>query len=382
MNNMKIAHVVCVTRPYKGGVGEVAYYYSLELAQLGHEVSIFALAQNKQDEGVQYEKGVTIHRVLPKIKYGKAGYIFSLVSKLKNFDIIHIHMPFFGTAELVWWYSFFKKKHQKIVVTYHMDVHHEGFLGKYINWYQKNITPKILRCADKILVSSIDYIQHSSISKIYQTNPQKFIELPFGVDSMFHVKKPVNTYSKYSLDENSNIILFVGGLDAAHYFKGVPVLLEAFSKIEQHAKLVIVGKGENKEKFEQIARDLHISNDVIFTGFVDDQELVDLYNMANVCVLPSTEKNEAFGIVLIQAMACKKPVIASNLPGVRVVVENNKNGFLVQPNNAKDLADKIDTLLLNPHKAEEFGNYGYRKQKMEYEWVHIAKNLDEIYFQL
>lgn len=379
---MRIAQVVCVTRPYKGGIGEVAYYYSTELSKLGHEVSIFSLAQNKQEKGVHYENGITIHKMLPLIRYGKAGFLFSMLFKLQNFDVIHLHMPFFGTAELLLLYKFFRKKHQKVVVTYHMDVFHDGYLGKYINWYQKNITPKIFKIADKIIVSSIDYIKNSSVKKLYETNPHKFIELPFGVEQSFVVKKPINTYAKYSLQEDQNIILFVGGLDKAHYFKGVPVLLKAFSEINSHAKLIIVGKGENLSDFQKLSQELHISNDVIFTGFVEDEELVDLYNMANMCVLPSTERNEAFGIVLIQAMACKKPVIASDLPGVRVVVEDGKNGFLVSPKSYNELANKIDYLLQNKDIAEKLGEYGYRKQKMEYEWVHIVRNLDEIYFQI
>ena len=110
-------------------------------------------------------------------------------------------------------------------------------------------------------------------------------------------------------------------------------------------------------------------------------KLVDYYNSANLLVLPSIDRSEAFGLVLLEAMACAKPVIASNLPGVRTVVEEGKNGLLVRPGQVDDLAKKILIVLSDESLQKQYGNYGYQLVQQKYQWSVIAQQLERIYVE-
>lgn len=379
---MKIAQISCVFRPYKGGIGEVAYYYAKELQRFGHTVDVYTPRYTKELQAKENVDGVQTYRLFPAIKFGNAAVLFSLLWRLHSYDVIHIHYPFFGTAEILWLYKkLFKKKSQKIIFTYHMDVRGVGFLGYYFKWHARFLMPFLLKTADKIIVSSFDYVEHSYAKNLYQNNPQLFIELPFGADPCFKkLDNPAQLdLSVCNISIAEKFILFVGGLDAAHYFKGLEVLLMALPLMKEICKVVIVGKGDNRNYLMQRAQELGVKDKVIFTGFVSDQELVKLYNRANCCVLPSINMNEAFGIVLVQAMACGTPVIASDLPGVRTVVQNNKNGYLVPPRDHKELASRLDFLLQDPQRSHNFGEFGYTLAQKQYNWRVIGAQLDELY---
>ena len=91
---------------------------------------------------------------------------------------------------------------------------------------------------------------------------------------------------------------------------------------------------------------------------------------------------EAFGLVLVEAMATGKPVIASNLPGVRTVVNNGKDGFLVEPKNVEDLTLKIQYLLENEEVRKKFGREGREKVEEKYLWEKIGEKLESVYYKV
>ena len=123
---------------------------------------------------------------------------------------------------------------------------------------------------------------------------------------------------------------------------------------------------------------LGVHNDVIFAGKSSDEDLPQYYNLANVVVLPSIDKSEAFGIVLTEAMACGKPVIASDLPGVRSVVEHEANGFLVEPKNENILAEKINLILLSRELRKKFGERSRQIAEEKYDMEKIIVKLEKI----
>lgn len=114
-------------------------------------------------------------------------------------------------------------------------------------------------------------------------------------------------------------------------------------------------------------------------GRVSDNHLRDLYNLCDCFVLPSINMGEAFGIVLVNAYACSKPVITSNLPGVRTVVENEQTGLLVKPNDIHDLKSKIVQLINDNKKLQNFGKNAYELHKNKYNWAKIGGNLNNLY---
>ncbi|OGY45485.1 MAG: hypothetical protein A2744_02240 [Candidatus Buchananbacteria bacterium RIFCSPHIGHO2_01_FULL_44_11] len=383
---MKIAIVTSTFPPYAGGIGNVAAYNAKALIKLGHQVTIFTpeYAPIKQEE----LPDLNIRRLKPLIKYGNAAFTPGLAGLLKGFEIIHLHYPYFGGAELIWLHAKkLKKSGAKIVLHYHMDVVGQGLLKFFFGVHNRIILPRIIRRADKVIVTSLDYAQHSNIAGLLTKSPQKFIEVPNGVDSQKFLPSPKNPelLSRHQIELDESVVLFVGGLDKAHYFKGVEYLIEAMSRLKQAAykwKLVVVGAGELKKHYADLAGQLLIDYKTIFTGYVANSDLPQYYNLADVVVLPSIDKSEAFGLTLVEGMSCAKPVVATNLAGVRSVVSDKINGYLVKPKDPDDLATKINYLLVNQGVAKQFGLEGRNKVEQNYDWDKIGQQLDALYRSL
>ena len=162
-------------------------------------------------------------------------------------------------------------------------------------------------------------------------------------------------------------------------------LIEAMSRLREtdyRWRLVVVGSGELASAYRDLAAQLNIGSKTVFTGYVPGELLPQYYQLADVAVLPSVDASEAFGLTLVEAMACARPVVATNLPGVRSVVSDGQNGLLVNPKDADDLASKIHYLLANPAVGQQFGQAGRRKVEQQYDWRIIGKQLDELYHKL
>lgn len=378
---MKIAIIVSTFPPYRAGIGNVAWRNALALAQLGHEVEVFTPDYGKHEEF----SNIKVNYLRPIFKYGQAALVLGLGRRLKagKFDAVNVHLPAgFNLAEGVAWAKLTGRiKHY--VVYYHMDIVGSGFKKLLYGLYSHIIMPWVLRSADKITVTSLDYAYHSNLGRMIKQNKTKFTELPNGVDTKFFIpqEKPGKLLEKYNL-KGDKVIGFVGGLDSNHYFKGVNILIKSFKSLlnnkSESLKLLIVGTGNLKDDYQKLAEELGLKDKVVFTGFVKDEDLSLHYNLMDIMVLPSIDKSEAFGMVLIEAMACGLPVIASDLAGVRSVVERDVNGLLVKPKDENDLKDKLDYLIKNQAVAKGFGLNGVKKAREKYDWQVIAKQLLKI----
>lgn len=378
---MKIAIVSPVFPPYRGGIGSAAEAEATELASRGYEVSVFVPhPREMSSRSSSFGEKFHLYQLTPFVKWGNAAFLPQLFWRVKDFDIVHLHYPFFGGAEVI--NCCFRRRHgvAKFMVTYHHDVIGKGWLGKFFRWHTRHCMPKIMKTADKIIVSSFDYAKNSNLKDIFSREPGKFAELPFGIDAkkFFPAAKDGELLKKHGLAPEEKVVLFVGGLDRAHYFKGVEVFLKAKIQVPE-AKFILVGDGDLRPEYEKMAANLKIKDKVIFAGPAAYEELPKYYNLADVVVLPSVDQSEAFGMVLIEAAACGKPVIASNLPGVRSVVEYGINGFTVEPGNVRQLADKINDLLHNNDLLRQFGNNGRTKVLEKYSLQKMGDNLEKIF---
>ncbi len=392
---MKIAQVTTVFPPFKGGMGQVPYHYARELHIMGEDVEVITPDYGRGT----IEEEFAIDYVKPVLKWGLGAFCPQLFSRLDKYDVVILHHPALGMGIVTALWKFLKGSKTKLVLFYHMDNIGSGIFRLLFPLYNFFLQPFILNTADTILVSSIDYIQNSSIKKYYKKYPQRFRELPFGVTKQFqpkdkvHHKGMINSegresamgqvdktlLNKFNIDANKKMILYVGGLGPEHYFKGIDVLLKACAQLEsENWQLVCVGRGNMIEKHEKTAKDLKIENSVTFTGFQPDESLPDWYNSATVTVLPSINSSEAFGILLVEAMACGSPVIASNLPGVRTVVQNNINGLTAKPADADDLAMKINKIITDDTLQTKFSQNALQIAQDKYQWSKIVRQLVNI----
>ncbi|MEK7159211.1 MAG: glycosyltransferase family 4 protein [Patescibacteria group bacterium] len=375
---MKIAHITCQLPPDAGGIGMVAHSYADQLFERGHEVCMF-VPKSKRDlvAGKRYQVKV----LRPWFKLGHGAVLPQLFWRLWNFDIVHLHYPFFGSAFIVAFLKLVRKDKIKLILSYHMDVNLIGWRKLYEIITRKFFGDLILRLSDKIIVSSDDYAENSRLQGFYFKNINKFIELPFGVPKKFHPeKKNLDLLKRYCLNEADKVVGFVGGLDQAHYFKGVNVLIKAFANIEdKNVKALIIGSGNLTDDYKKLVDHLKLNDRIKFAGFGEPTEMPDNYNLFDIFVLPSINSSEAFGIVLIEAMACGKPVIASNLKGVRSVVDPGVNGLLVEPSNSRDISDKIKFLFEHEELMLKFSQQCVASVEKKYRWQIIIDQLEQVY---
>lgn len=374
---MHIAHVTATFPPHYTGTGMVCYHNALGLARLGHQVTVFT-ARDAPDAGESLE-GVTVRRLPALFRFGNAPFLPGLL-KMGRFDVVHLHYPFYFGSEMVYLKSVLGGV--KYVVTYHQDVLFAGALRHPERIHHRLVGRRVLTRARKVLATSRDYAEASRLSELLRTRPGAVGVLPNGVDvERFHPNVNVGDLrARYGLDPEDRIVLFVGGLDRAHYFKGIPVLLEAVARVpDTRVKLLLVGDGDLRPAYQGQAAALGLEKRVLFCGRVPDDALPAHYALCDLLALPSTTLGEAFGLVLLEAMACGKPVIASNLPGVRSVVSDGETGLLVTPGDAHDLTEKLCTLLDSPVRRQEMGARGRAIVEKTYAWRRIIPRLVAIY---
>jgi glycosyltransferase involved in cell wall biosynthesis len=381
---MKIAQVVCRFKPYKGGISNVAYEYAQGLADLGHEVTVFTPLYDKQDNQTQFDK-FTIKRLRPVFSFGNSSFLPQLYSALKNFDVINLHYPFFGGAEVVWLLKKIMGKKVKLVVNYQMDVVGSGWKKCIFDFHTQFIMPRIIASADKVIVSSLDYAQNSNINKLLAKYPEKFVAIPPGVDlaRFYPQPKDLDLMKKFGLKSEDKVLLFVGALDQAHYFKGMHFLIDSYTAINLgNLRIMIVGEGDLKPEYQKHVLDLGLIDRILFTGSAAENDLAKYYNLADAMILPSIDKSEAFGIVLIEAMACAKPVITANLAGVRSVYENNVSGLSFEVLDQQDLVQKVKKLFQNEEMRVQMGLSAKERAEKMYDKDMLIKQLDRVYKEI
>jgi len=171
-------------------------------------------------------------------------------------------------------------------------------------------------------------------------------------------------------------VLFVGRLV---YEKGAHVLINGIPKVLEkvNAKFIIVGSGYMKEQLSNIVRSMGLEHKVMFTGFVEDETLLKLQKCADVSVVPSLF--EPFGIVALEAMAAKSPVVVSDTGGLSEIVDHDLTGVKVYPNSPESLAWGITKLLLDENYRNRIIENAYKKVQEKYDWDKIALHTKRIY---
>ncbi len=375
---VRIVQVTPVYPPYPGGIGQVAFEYTERLRGRGWDVHVTTPAYRSLKRQVDPPY---VHRMAPVFEWGNAALVPRLAKLFSDYDLVHLHYPFFGGAEFVAFEKWVGKR-TPLVVSYHMDVVSHGVKGLVFAAHRRMLMPSILRRADIILVSSLDYAKQSDI-RLLADDP-RVVEIPFGVDvARFSPGRASEIRRRHGIDEAIPLVLFVGGLDNAHAFKGFPVLLEALEAIAGYPwEALIVGDGDLRESFETMTRVSQVSKRVHFAGRVLAQELPEYYRAANVHVFPSVDRSEAFGLVVLEAAASGVPSIVSDLPGVRTNVLHEQTGLIVPPGQVPPLAGALKELLSNLSITEQLGAQARRRIEQEYTWDMMVDRLEDVYRRL
>ncbi len=368
---MKIMVVTPYFFPHIGGVQNYAYNISKGLKDK-YKWKIVIITSNREEKKYIEEKidGIKIYRLSRWFKISNTPINPMWYFQIKNIikkekpDVINAHTPVPFISDVAARIC----NNIPFILTYQNDLTKGNiFLNLLCKLYYFAIGNDTLNISDKIIASSKYYAQNSTYLKKY------FKEIgivPPGVDVL---KFNLNVNKGYLKKKygNHHFALFVGQLDKSHIHKGINYLLDAISLVKKEFEnivLLVVGKGDNIKNYKNSAQKLSIEKNVIFTGFVPIDRLPEYYAGSNVTILPTLNNSEGFGMVLIEAGACGKPVIGTSVGGIPLVISDQKTGLLVPPKDPEALAKAIIKILKNPKLAKKMGENGYKKVKENFTW--------------
>ncbi len=367
---MKICLVSDPYYPYPSGVSEYTHYLAKYLRRLGHTVKI--LTTHYKDESSEQDV-VRVGRVfyIPMNKsFATLSVGWDIPRKVKrfleeeNFDVIHTMGPFPPSI------SFFALHYSKAlnITTFHSTGFKYYRTGSFI--FRKLFKKYINKLHGLIAVSETPRDTFTPYI------PGDYTIIPNGVDlEKFH--PGVMPFLEFRNIKNK--ILYLGRLDRR---KGLIELLKAMPLIRDELKealLIVVGKGRLEDDCKKLVAELGLSEMVVFKGYARSEEIPRYYASCDVYCSPALG-GESFGIVLLEAMALAKPVVASRIPGYDRVIIDDYNGLFFDPHKPEDIAQKIIKVLKNEDLRKRLINNGKEFVK-DYSWFNIAKNIEEFYIQ-
>lgn len=372
---MRIAHIAPVFPPYRGGMGAVAYHQARALAAAGAAVTVLT---PKGSPPRLRPEGVELIELRPLLAHGNGACLPQVLWRAADFDVVHLHYPFFGTAELLAARQAARgrsRRGPRLVLQYQMDAIGVHWKARVFDWHRRTMLPFVLRTADAIIVTSTDYADSSFLARAGPPVAPRLVAIPGGVDlAAFSPAADRGAARRRLALSERPMVFFLARLDRAHYFKGLHVLIEALAQIPE-ADLVVGGDGEWRAQYEQQARH-RLGARARFVGDVPDEELPSYYRAADVVAVPSIDRTEAFGLVVLEALACGTPVVASRLPGVRTLIDHGRTGYLVSPGDPIELAARLaECLRERPARAAQVDAF----PRQRFGWPAIADELLALY---
>lgn len=351
---MRVLLITPYFYPKIGGVERHTYNIARGLTSLGHTVHVVTTLSDPNYAATETVDGITVTRmpidyVVSMTPIGRS-WARTLRRIIREFrpDVIEAHAPVPGLADL----AYFLRRGTPYVIKYHSGDMRKGknrLIDLALQIYQRTVLRHILTHADAIMSVYPDYVR----SLVGKKSPIDFI--PPGVDTT--IFRPKKLKKKYD-------VLYVGRIEHASAWKGIDVLLDAVAiakKRHKNIRVAMVGNGDAIEHFTNLAAELGVADNVEFLGTVQGESLVDTYNRSRMLVLPSLTEAESFGNVLIEAMACRLPVIGSRVGGIPNVITDGIDGYLFTRGSAAELARHIETILSDPDLSRRLGESGYQR---------------------
>jgi len=349
-----------------GGVESYVRNLSKELVGMGHEVRVIC-ADSPGDEEVDRRVSVKAMRTLSKMANTNITPALPLALLRDDFDILHTHLPTPWSADWSALVSRLKKK--PLVLTYHNDIVGEG-PAKYIaRLYNRTALKMLLKSADRVIVARGSYL-----SPYLESCREKISIIPVGID--------VAAFRPREVSQQGDIF-FLSILDEHHKYKGLGHLLRALKILKREmpdVRLVVGGSGSLVDYYARLANSLGLRENVRFAGFVPADQLLDYYNGCRLFVLPSTDPTrEGFGIVPLEAMACGKPVVTTDIAGIAEDTKKSGAGLVVSKGDDDGLAEAMLLILKDVDLTCKMGALGRRLVEEKYSWRRVAEQIEKVY---
>jgi len=300
---------------------------------------------------------------IQKLKYVFALQKIKAVIKKFQPDILHAHYATsYGLLGALC------RFHPYMISVWGSDV----FDFPKVSFLHKKILQYNLSCADSILSTS----EIMKKETLLYTNKEISV-VPFGID--LNVFKPMKVDSLF--DEGSIVIGTVKTLEKKY---GIEYLIKGFALLKNriksdNLKLLIVGGGSQEAYLKELVHTLNIDDMTIFTGRVPYKDVPKYQNMLSISVSVSVLDSESFGVAVLEASACEKPVIVANVGGLPEVVEDNITGIIVPKKDEKKTADAIEKLIVNQELLNKMGRQGRKHVGEFYSWENNLKTMIDVY---
>lgn len=364
---IKITHVAKFAKPHNGGIESFIEMFNTCIKGDNNKIEVLCCSNTEKssvENGVKYNRCKFLFEVAANTMSPEFIWKLSRV----NTDILHYHMPFIFAVIA---HFIARPKYKKLYITYHSDI-----VG-----YDKIMKPfwliykKFIEQADKIHVLSPNIIESSKIINPYK---EKCVVIPQGIN--LEDKSDNEKVNRIKEKYKGRKILF--SLGRLVKYKGFMFGIEAMKKVD-NAKYLIGGSGPLKEDFENYIKANQLEDKVELLGRIEDGELDNYYKACDIYLFPSIMQSEAFGIVQLEAMKYRKPVINTNLgTGVNYVSIHNETGLTVEPENSEQLANAINKLLNDDNLRETLGQNAKKRvenlfdiEKVKAKYMEMLKNV-------
>jgi len=307
------------------------------------------------------------------------GFPLALHRAIRSFrpDVLHLHLPnpsafaalALPCARRVPW-----------VVHWHADVDGTS-LSPVVRWAYRLYRPleqAVLRRSARVIVTSADYLAGSRALSLWHDRCRI---VPLGVSEarLREIDPTQRARARQTWVQPDGLRVLAAG--RLTYYKGFEVLVQALAKADPSVTLVIVGEGPNGDRLEDKVRERKLEHRVRLLGYKTEPELQELMAACDVLCLPSIDRSEAFGLVLLEAMRYGRPVLASDIPGSGVgwVVRQGGHGLLVPPGDAAALADALNGLLNRPDLRQHFSNMALQRFAHLFGLAASVEQLSRVY---
>ena len=363
----RVLHASKLYHPWQGGIEAVIQWHCEGLRDR-YDTSVLACMPKGQARS-DVVNGVPVRRAM---SFGmflgmpvSPSYLIEFRRLSRQADITHLHLPF-PPADIS--QVLFGKTDRPVVATWHSDLVRQRAIMPVYGTFMR----RFLDRADRIIVPAQSVLENSTDLAPFR---DKCRVVPLGIP--IPEKEPERA-SVSTLPDDRPVVLTVGRLA---YYKGTEHLISAIRKVD--AQLVVVGTGERENRLKALAADSTAAGRILFTGRVSDEVLDAWYRRCDVFVLPSTGNAETTGIVQMEAMARRKPVVNTQLAtDVPEVSPNGVTGITVPPGSSDALAEAINRLLSDDGLRSWLGENGRIRVKERYNVDRMNAEVGDIYDDL
>jgi glycosyltransferase involved in cell wall biosynthesis len=388
LNSIKVALISEEFPPFMfGGIGSACYDYAMALSKKGVETTVFCgkskkISIEKVNEDLHVVR-LPCFDVPPRFIWFQLQNLKLLANLLRDYSIIHVFNPQAGATS-----ALLKQRLERPLITSIHGLHlislKLSIASPLDNWSARDIGFQFAGYPMQVVLHDIclrksDHIAVCSNSAVIELkrmfghiDPSKISVVYNGIN--FEEIQAVKS------EENQGSIVYCGRL---YWAKGVTYFINALSKLKYshpEFKAEIFGEGPLEHKLRTMISDLGLAANVKLRGFIGRKQLFNEFGKASMIVLPSLY--EAQPVALLEAMACKKPIIAFNLPFAAEIIKPGFNGFLAKTGNVNDLADKIRFLLEDEDLREKMGKNGYEYVRKNHNWEILVEDYLKIYNNL